>query len=95
MIDPILKFIHMPGQELIADWSMPEDTYVVADKARMHPFIIAQMVASIEGPDAGFDLLRKYLHEDIDRKFKALAFRLEQKYIFEETGMLIYHPCNH
>jgi len=73
------------GYELKPSWLIEQGVIFLDDGSRdplrlsvpmksivAHPFTLSIMVASICDPITGLDMLRKYLHEDIDSKFKQL-----------------------
>ena len=54
----------------------------------MHPFTFARYKAFTD-VNQGLELLRKFLHQDIDRKFEGYRNREETLRVYKETGFLI------
>ncbi len=58
---------------------------------QMHPYDYALFVAFITGDyDRALDVLQKFIHEAIDRKFKAEDKVKEMLEMYRKTGSLLY-----
>lgn len=101
LLIPFEQFPFMKGVTIKLDWSQREDNMGgaltmpgISTQTKVyvtiHPFTFARMFAEMAGSIAGLDMLKIFLHDHIDNKFRIAKEFRETMRLYKETGNLIH-----